>query len=82
MQGMQNKNVRYLITNGESFNMNSNFIKNGYFQIKLSFKIYFYLIVRLVTNDQRKIWFEVQFDKRWSVDSRLSSIIRNNSTRI
>lgn len=41
MQGMQNKNVRYLITNGEPFNMNSKFIKNGYFQVKLSLMIYF-----------------------------------------
>jgi hypothetical protein len=38
---MQNKNVRYLLTNGEPFNMNSNFIKNEYFKVKLSFMIYF-----------------------------------------
>jgi hypothetical protein len=40
------------------------------------------MIIRFVTSNQRKIRFEVQLGELWSVDSRLSTIIRSNSTRL
>jgi len=42
----------------------------------------FFLIIRFVTSNQRKVRFEVHLGELWSVDSRQLTIIRSTSTRL